>query len=126
VVLAHHGLLRVQMRDTDDLTVLPDGVVSGAAILGLAQGATSDIPPMLGGPATTLTVDLDQFHPGGERSWTRTVLGLLDKYGPFTLAYLEAAVRIADWRASGGRELPGRTVKIGETTLSMCPPKPPC
>ena len=32
--------------------------------------------------------------------------GLLDRYGPFTLAYLEALVRISDWRASGGRELP--------------------
>jgi CRISPR-associated endonuclease/helicase Cas3 len=70
-------------------------------ILGLAQGATSDIPPLLGQQATTLTVDLGQF-----RSWTGTVAGLLDRYGPFTLAYLETVVRVADWRASGGRELP--------------------
>ena len=34
------------------------------------------------------------------------MLGLLDRYGPFVLAYLEALVRISDWRASGGRELP--------------------
>ena len=41
-----------------------------------------------------------------DRSWTGTVGGLLDKYGPFILAYLETVVRMADWRASGGRELP--------------------
>jgi CRISPR-associated endonuclease/helicase Cas3 len=34
------------------------------------------------------------------------VLGLRDRYGPFVLAYLETLVRVADWRASGGRELP--------------------
>lgn len=75
-------------------------------IRGLAQGATSGVPPMLGQPTGTLTVDLGQFYPGLARSWTGTVRGLLDKYGPFTLAYLETVVRIADWRASGGRELP--------------------
>jgi CRISPR-associated endonuclease/helicase Cas3 len=106
LVLAHHGKLRVQVRETDNSAVLPsDGKVS-KKILGLAQGATAGIPPMLDQPATTLTVDLGQFYPGLDRSWTGTVLGLLGKYGPFTLAYLETVVRIADWRASGGRELP--------------------
>ena len=61
---------------------------------------------MLGQPATTLTVDLDQFRLDGDRSWTQTVLGLRDRYGPFVLAYMESLVRISDWRASGGRELP--------------------
>ena len=64
-------------------------------MLGLAQGATGDIPPMLGQSAATLTVDLDQFHPDGERSWTGTGRSLLDRYGPFTLAYLETVVRVA-------------------------------
>lgn len=95
LVLAHHGQLRVQVRDPD----APDD----HTIRGLRQGAASGVPPMLGCPATTLTVNLDQFHGG---DWTRTVLSLRDRYGPFTLAYLETIVRIADWRASGGRELP--------------------
>ena len=61
---------------------------------------------MLGQPATTLTVDLDQFLLDGDNAWTRTVTRLRDRYGPFILAYLETVVRVADWRASGGRDLP--------------------
>ncbi|MGH3167320.1 MAG: CRISPR-associated endonuclease Cas3'', partial [Trebonia sp.] len=105
-VLAHHGKLRVQVRDPGDLVVLPEGEAAEKKILGLAQDTVSDIPAMLGQPAAQLTVDLAQFDLGDERSWTRTVLDLRDKYGPFVLAYLETLVRVADWRASGGRELP--------------------
>jgi CRISPR-associated endonuclease/helicase Cas3 len=107
-VLAHHGKLRVQVRDRSDLadSNLPEGEASADMILGLQSGVTSDIPALLSQPATQLTVDLDQFQFGAEKSWTRTVLGLREKYGPFVLAYLETLVRIADWRASGGRELP--------------------
>lgn len=92
LVLAHHGKLRVHVRDPG----------------GLEHGASSAIPPMLGHPATTLTVDLDRFVSDGEKSWTRTVLSLRDRYGPFVLAYLETLVRIADWRASAGSEPPVR------------------
>jgi CRISPR-associated endonuclease/helicase Cas3 len=121
LVLAHHGKLRVQVRERRDpaaptlpaartlptLPALPaEGQASDNVIRGLRQGATTPIPALLGQPATTLTVDLDQFQPDGHSSWTRTVAGLRDYYGPFILAYLEALVRISDWRASGGRELP--------------------
>ena len=33
-------------------------------------------------------------------------LALRDQYGPFVLAYLETLVRISDWRASAGMEVP--------------------
>ncbi len=105
LVTAHHGRLRVQVREPADRTVPCLASSPRGTIFGLEQHATSEIPAMLGHPATTLTVDLGQFQPAGE--WTRIVLGLRDKYGPFILAYLETLVRVADWRASGGRELPG-------------------
>jgi CRISPR-associated endonuclease/helicase Cas3 len=106
LVLAHHGKLRVQVRERYDPAARPESQPSDHVICGLRQGATSAVPAMLGQPATTLTVDLDQFQPDGDRSWTQTVLGLRDRYGPFILAYMESLVRISDWRASGGRELP--------------------
>jgi len=112
LVLAHHGKLRVQVRDPGDLAVLASGEASERKLLGLEQGSTADVPPLLGQPATALTVDLEQFSLGGERSWTRTALGLREKYGPFVLAYLEAVVRIADWRASAGLEYPSAATGV--------------
>ena len=98
LVVAHHGKLRVRIGELG-------AVSAGAEILGLRQGARWPIPSLLGRPASTLTVDLDQFTPDSADSWARAVDGLLSRYGPFVLAYLEAIVRVADWRASGGREL---------------------
>jgi CRISPR-associated endonuclease/helicase Cas3 len=69
LVLAHHGRLRVQVRDL--------------AGLGLEHGAATPVPPMLGQAPSQLTVDLGQFEPGGERSWTRTVLELRDRITSF-------------------------------------------
>jgi CRISPR-associated endonuclease/helicase Cas3 len=98
LVLAHHGKLRVQVREPGD--------ARENVLLGLERDSTQSVPPMLGQPGGELTVDLGQFSLGGDRSWTRTVLALRDRYGPFVLAYLETVVRIADWRASGGMKVP--------------------
>ncbi len=98
LVLAHHGKLRVQVREPGD--------DKPGVLLGLEQDATESVPPLLGQPGGELTVDLDQFTLGGDKSWTRTALALRDRYGPFVLAYLETVVRIADWRASAAMEVP--------------------
>jgi CRISPR-associated endonuclease/helicase Cas3 len=101
LVLAHHGRLRTRVREPSDDAAEP------RVIYGLAHGAASAIPPVLGQPPATLAVDLDQFGDGSDRSsWGKAVAGLLERYGPFVLAYLETVVRIADWRASGGRDRP--------------------
>ena len=99
LVLAHHGKLRVQVRDP--------GEEEEKTLLGLRDGEITQIPPLLGHPAAALTVDLAEFSLGGDRSWTRTALGLRDRYGPFVLAYLETLVRVADWRASAGTSTAG-------------------
>jgi CRISPR-associated endonuclease/helicase Cas3 len=104
LVLAHHGLLRVQVRDDAG----PD-VSQSSPLFGLAHGTETPIPAIFGQPATTLVTDLAQFGgfgPDAGGTWRQTVLGLLARYGPVTLAYLETIVRIADWRASGGKDLP--------------------
>lgn len=105
LVLAHHGKLRIQVRDPGDLAVLAPAEASEIKLLGLSQGKPVEIPALLGREPAVLTEDLEQFMLGGERSWTRTALDLLDRYGPFVLAYLETVVRIADWRASAGEKL---------------------
>jgi CRISPR-associated endonuclease/helicase Cas3 len=112
LILAHHGRLRVRVGDPGAPADPVDSVdpVTRLQIRGLSQGAAAAIPPMLGHPASTLVVDLEQFspdsaRPDSARSWESAVLALRDRLGPFILAYLETLVRMADWRASGGWEL---------------------
>ena len=50
-------------------------------------------------------VDHGIFRSGPD-SWTTNALVLLERLGPFRLAYLETLVRMADWRASATLELP--------------------
>jgi HD domain len=115
LVLAHHGRLRMRVAEQPDDAVTeaePEAEAvprpGARVIFGLEQGTVSVMPPLLGQDESELTVDLTQFGSGGDDSaWHQTAAGLLDKYGPFRLAYLETLVRIADWRASGHRELPG-------------------
>jgi CRISPR-associated endonuclease/helicase Cas3 len=98
LILAHHGKLRLQVREPADATV--------GSLLGLRHGETAPVPAVFGLPPAELSIDLDQFSLGGDRSWTRDALALRDRYGPFILAYLETLVRVADWRASAGAEVP--------------------
>lgn len=96
LVLAHHGKLRIQVREPDQ--------INDHMLLGLEAGVTWSVSALLGQPESELIVDLEQFSLGGDRSWTRTALSLRDRYGPFVLAYLETVVRVADWRASAGEK----------------------
>lgn len=52
-------------------------------------------------PKQTLSLDCMEL---GNNSWTSRAIALLQEYGPFRLAFLEALVRIADWRGSAKRD----------------------
>lgn len=97
LVLAHHGKLRVQIRDPKP--------PRDARLFGLADGEVDEIPAILDQPPVSLCVSLARAHLGGDpeaqvTSWTDVVARLIARYGLFRLAYLETLVRVADWRAS--------------------------
>lgn len=102
LVAAHHGKVRARLAaapaDQDHPVakagdrmpirgVMDDDHVPGAS-LGLPDATLSLDPASLG------------FSPKTGASWTERVLGLLQKFGPFRLAYLETLLRAADCRAS--------------------------
>lgn len=98
LALAHHGKIRLAVRaaaDETDGTVL--GVVDGSATL------TTDLPG--GGELVSRPLSLRPTRLG-VGSLTDRALRLRDRgdLGPFRLAFCEAIVRCADWRASAQRD----------------------
>ncbi|MGC8730915.1 MAG: type I-G CRISPR-associated helicase/endonuclease Cas3g [Halothiobacillaceae bacterium] len=93
LILAHHGKVRLlpeawNDEDFEDLC----GVREGDRIPRVAlPGGTAD--PLVLDPKILLP------SPAGP-GWQGRVHRLLQRYGPFLLAYLEGLVRMADWRAS--------------------------
>lgn len=104
LVAAHHGRVRLAMRS------MPEEQ-RGGAVLGVKQGDRLPAVVVPGGtlPASTLSLDVAQLGrgPDGTRSWSERSLGLRDRadLGPLRLAFLEAVVRLADWRASREAEV---------------------
>jgi CRISPR-associated endonuclease/helicase Cas3 len=104
LIAAHHGKVRMGLRalpiergDPDkperrfargiwDDDVLPEVVFADGTVV----------------PQTPLRLDIMELGGGdsGEESWTARTQRLLAEHGPFRLAFLEALVRLADWRAS--------------------------
>jgi CRISPR-associated endonuclease/helicase Cas3 len=100
LILAHHGKVRMSLRAMPDEMEAPDGqryargVYEGDSLPAL-------VLPEESVPATKLRLDLMELGEGAMGpSWTARVQRLLQEHGPFRLAWLEAVVRVADWRAS--------------------------
>jgi CRISPR-associated endonuclease/helicase Cas3 len=100
LIATHHGKVRLSIRTLPKESPLPD---RPATLFALGVWDGDDLPDVeLGNnekcPATKL--DLSPMKLGGPASWTGRALDLMQKIGPFKLAYLEALLRAADLRAS--------------------------
>jgi CRISPR-associated endonuclease/helicase Cas3 len=107
LIAAHHGKVRMRFRALPKEQEPEDGRL-------FARGVWDDdeLPQTdLGGvivPATKLNLELMQLGKGlCGPSWSQRTQRLLKERGPFRLAWLEALLRIADWRASAAEEEAG-------------------
>ena len=103
---AHHGKVRLSIRSLphEKRPDNPDarfarGVWDGDLIQQADLGGGVMVPAT---PIDLSFMDLGEGPRGA--SWLARMLALRDRedLGPFRLAFLEALVRVADWRASGG------------------------
>lgn len=97
---AHHGKVRLSLR------AMPTEA-AGNGVKRFARGIwEGDRLPALdfdGEHSDGVTLRLGLMEIGETEqgpSWTERTLKLLERHGPFQLAWLEALVRLADWRAS--------------------------
>jgi len=105
LIAAHHGRVRLGFRSLHDER-RPAGEPDRAVALGVWDG--DELPPVdvpgASLPASTLRLDAMALgrSADGQRSWADRALSLRDRedLGPFRLGFLEAVVRMADWRAS--------------------------
>ncbi len=106
LVAAHHGKVRLAIRSRPG-EPSPTGEPERWYALGIWD--KDPLPEAeLGDGVVSRALELDLSamklgRQGDAPSWTERCLGLLDEYGPFKLAYLEALVRIADWRGTRKR-----------------------
>lgn len=95
LVMAHHGKVRLMPEPWDD-----ERMDDAAGVRG-GDRIVAEAMKLAGQPAQAKALDPKLFLPAIDHpSWQGRVVSLLEEYGPYYLAYLEALVCIADWRAS--------------------------
>ena len=113
LVAAHHGKVRMNLRALPREQAPPEGACTGARFArGVWEG--DELPSLdlgggerwAGGRLTLSAMELGWDETTHE-SWTERTRSLLTRFGPFRLAWMEALLRLADWRASA-QERSGR------------------
>lgn len=107
LVASHHGKVRVALHAAPkDQDYRDKGDGRGSPIRGVREG--DELPAVLldasAPPLPPLTLSLEPaalgLSPLTGRSWRERTLGLVDRFGPSALAWLEALLIAADRRAS--------------------------
>ncbi len=106
LIAAHHGNVRMNIRALpkesveDGVKRFARGIWEGDELPALQLGGRDSWP---GGPLTLSVMELG-YDKLTKESWTERTRDLLQKFGPFKMAFLESLLRIADWRASKKEE----------------------
>jgi CRISPR-associated endonuclease/helicase Cas3 len=112
VVAAHHGKVRLSLRARPG-----EPRPAGDRLFALGVWDGDVLPPVSLGngvhvPETALSLDVMRLGDGAQGpSWLERMSSLLEREGPFRLAYLESLVRVADWRAT--RQYSGVSEVVG-------------
>lgn len=106
LVASHHGKVRVALHAAPKDQDYRDRDGRGLPIRGIREGDRLPSVELVPGeppvPEVTLTLSPAAVGLSGRTgvSWRERCIGLLERYGPATLAFLEAILRAADVRAS--------------------------
>ena len=147
LVCAHHGKVRMAWHASpadqraDDHLPRIRGIREGDVLPPLQLAAADG--SFHGLPATALDLSPSEagLSPRTGKSWTERVLNLVERFGPFALAWLETLLRAADQRASkrrvtdpllqeqedddAGHSLDRSHRTLAQTATGGAPPPPP-